>query len=121
MTKALKELIENAPVLRKGKFSCFLIVPNGVYNGFWGSNRFCNIMLFGFKDDKWYKIADHDDVFNICDDYKGGYRRRYQTFSLDIPKEYKVPRIWFSNPVYVDYTLEISSVSGEYTEREVEE
>lgn len=112
MKKALKELIENTEFKRKGKFSNFIIVSNGVYDGFWGKNGYNNILLLGFdaEDKKYYKITDSADVFSIFD-----FKEIY-SFSLEIPSEYGVPRIWFTKPVFIDNTVPISTVTGSFDE-----
>lgn len=113
MKKKLKELIENAPSIQNGIFDCFLIVPNGIYNGFFGKNGYNNIILLVKKpkDTVWYKICDKADVFTIYDIIKN------TTFNLDIPSDYNVPIIRFNNPVRINYGIEISDIYG-YMESE---
>lgn len=107
MTDALKELIENAPIKRQGTFLHFLAVSNGEYNGFWGNNGFDSILLFGFdaEDGKYYKITDYADSVGFFGLTKG-------CFSMDIPSEYGVPRIWFHTPIEIDNELDLSTISG---------
>ena len=111
MTDKLKELIEKAPIKRKGTFKDFLIVSNGLYDGFWGVTGFNSIILLGFdlETDQYVKITDHADVFDI---YNVGENI---SFSFDIPTEYEIPRIWFSKPIRIDNELNVSSVTGEVT------
>lgn len=106
MKKALKELIENAPKKTKGAFKFFLFISNGVYDGFWGKNGYNNILILGrsVDDNKWYRISEFGDKFDI-------YRTKL-SFNLDIPKDLGVPRIWFSEPIYIDNEPEMSSVVG---------
>jgi hypothetical protein len=112
MTDKLKELIENAPVKRKGTFKNLMIVSNGAYDGFWGENGFNSIILLGLdvETKSYVKVTDYADVFDI---FNVG---EHINFNLDIPTEYGVPRISFSKPVCIDNELNISSVVGEVTE-----
>lgn len=114
MTDKLKELIEKAPVKRKGTFKNFMIVSNGAYDGIWGENGFNSIILLGFdvETEEYVKITDYADVFNI---YNVG---ESVGFNLDIPTEYGVPRIWFSKFITIDNELNISSVNGEVSKDE---
>ena len=114
MKKALKELIENAPVKLKGDFYMFLIVSNGVYDGFWGKNGYNNIIILAKEqNDKtktWYKLSEYADKFDIFPLFESGTTIR--SFDLDIPKEYGVPRIWFDKAIRIDYTIQTSDVIG---------
>ena len=72
MKKALKELIENAPVKRTGKFVELMFIPNGRYYGFYGNNGFSKMIVLGKAEIKdrleWCKIVKEDDecdLFNI--------------------------------------------------------
>lgn len=109
MKKALKELIEQSTWKRKGVFKSLIIVSNGKYDGFFGSNGYDNLLILGFDvdDKKYYKITDSADVFNIFD------IPMRDTFSLDIPTEYGVPRMWFTHPIYIDNELNLSTVTGD--------
>ena len=122
MKKALKELIENASVKKSGEFINLLVVSNGVYDGFWGKNGYCNIMLFGKEepDGEWYKISECADKLNIWPNSFDDNSIFQQPFNLDIPAEYGVPRLWFSNPIRIDYD-DISDIVGYYTKKESEE
>ena len=108
MKNKLKELIEAAPSIKSGIFDCFLIVPNGKYNGFWGKNGYNNIILLVKKpkDTVWYKICDKCDKFTIFDIIKNA------TFNLDIPSDYNVVRIWFHKPVRIKYDVETADIFG---------
>lgn len=112
MTDKLKELIEKAPVKRKGTFKNFMIVSNGAYDGFFGKNGFDSIILLGFdvETKEYVKITDYADVFDI---FNVG---EHIGFNLDIPTEYGIPRIWFGKPVHIDNELNTSTVIGEVTE-----
>lgn len=105
MKKALKELLEHAPVKLAGDFSSFIAIPNGRYKGFWGDNGYDNIILLGLscEDERWYKISEYVDIFDI---------ESIRYVNIDIPHEYGVPRIWFRQPIHIDYRIQISSVSG---------
>ncbi len=109
MKKALKELIENAPTISSGRFTSFLIIPNGEYHGFWGKNGYDNIMVLvkpeGEKE--YYKLSEEADVFNIFD-----LHIQPNTFNLDIPHEYGVPRIWFNTPIEIDFDMPNSTLLG---------
>ena len=107
MKKALKELIAEAPMKEKGTFQQLMFVSNGVYDGFWGKNGYYNIMLLGLdaKDKKWYKISDKGDLFYIS--------RTMMGFDLDISTTYGVPTISFGEPVYIDNSQELSTITGE--------
>ena len=109
MTDKLKELIEKAPVKRKGTFKNFMIVSNGAYDGIWGENGFNSIILLGLdvETGEYVKITDYADVFNI---YNVG---ESVGFNLDVPTEYGVPRIWFGKFITIDNELNISAVNGE--------
>lgn len=109
MRKKLKELIDTAPIKKVGYFSYLMIVPNGKYNGFWGVNGYQNIMLFGRekKDGVWYKISEYADKIDI-------WNLRDEHFELDIPSDYNVPVIWFRRPIYIDYSLEVSNINGNF-------
>ena len=112
MTKKLKELIENAERKPNGLYDMLLIVPNGIYTGIWGKNGFDNILLLGYerKTTKWCVIAEEQsdklDIENLFNEH----------FELDIPSDYKVPRIWFRNPIRINYNG-ISSIVGEVRRR----
>jgi len=114
MTDKLKELIEKAPVKRKGTFKNFMIVSNGAYDGIWGENGYNSIILLGLdvETEEYVKITDYADVFNI---YNVGEN---VGFNLDIPTEYGVPRIWFGKFIKIDNELNISSVNGKVSENE---
>lgn len=104
MKKALKELLKNAPVKLIGDFTQFILIPNGKYNGFWGVNGYDNIILLGGTDDgKWYRISEYADVFDL---------EKIRCCAVDIPHKYGVPRLFFREPIHVDYSLQISSVTG---------
>lgn len=113
MKKALKDLIEQSPWKRKGVFRNLMLVSNGVYDGFWGKNGYNNILILGFDvdDNKYYKITESADVFNIMD------IPERNTFNVEIPTEYGVPRIWFTHPIYIDNEVAISTVTGEILPR----
>lgn len=115
MTDELTKLIKDAPYIHSGRFSGFMIVPNGTYDGFWGVNGYDNILILAqpWKEDKWYKLATEADKFNIFD-FKG----HHATFNLDIPSEYGVPRIWFDTPIEIDYSIPTSDVIGYVKGRE---
>ena len=106
MKKALKELLAQVTVKRVGDFSEFMVVPNGVYDGFWGKNGYDNIILLGrsCEDRRWYKISEYADVFLAY---------HLKSFNIDIPHEYGIPRFWFGEPIHIDYSFQISSISGE--------
>ena len=110
MTKALKELIENAPTIERGRFSKFMIVSNGEYKGFWGKNGYNNIIVFGRlcgEDMQWYKLCEVADKFTVFDLVKANC-----TFNLDIPKKFGVPVIWFDRPIDIDYSIPTSDIFG---------
>lgn len=112
MTKALKKLIEEAPLIDAGLFNEFLIVSNGEYNGFWGKNGFNNVMVFVTiagegEEDKWYRLSDAADKLNVYH-----MHNKPCSFNLDIPKKYGVPRIWFSKPVEVNYSMKTADIMG---------
>ena len=106
MKKALKELIAEAPMKEKGTFQQLMFVSNGVYDGFWGKNGYDNIMILGYdaKDKKWYKVSDKGDVFNIFGKMK--------SFNLDIESKYGAPTIWFNNPIHIDNSDGLSTITG---------
>lgn len=110
MKKALKELLEKAPVKLVGDFRCFMVIPNGAYNGFWGRNGYDNIILLALSDDdeNWYRISEFADVFFVYD---------IRHFNVDIPNEYGVPRFWFDQPIHIDYSLPTSGVIGKGSKR----
>lgn len=107
MTKALKELIKNAPTRVVGNYTKIMFVSNGVYDGFWGKNGYDNMLILGFSDDdkKWYKISEYGDVFSI-------YHIK-NALNVDIDSKYKIPAIWFSGAVHIDNSMSLSSVTGE--------
>ena len=115
MTDKLKELIATAPTIQNGVFQCFLIVSNGVYDGFWGKNGYNNIIILAQrpKSDFWYKLCEEADKFTIFNITKN------ETFNLDIPSNYGVPRIWFHKPIKIDYSVPTADIFG-YMESEVE-
>lgn len=115
MTDELKKLIEDAPFIHSGKFSAFMVVPNGQHDGFWGVNGYDNILILArpWNEDKWYKLATEADIFNVYD-----YNRTCVAFNLDIPSEYGVPRIWFDRPIEIYYDIPTSNVIGYAKERE---
>lgn len=115
MIDKLKELIENAPTIQGGVFQFFLIVSNGIYDGFWGENGYNNIIILAKKpkSDVWYKLCEEADkftIFNITEK---------QTFNLDIPSDYGVPRIWFHKPIKIDYSVPTADIFG-YMETEAD-
>lgn len=107
MKKALKELIEGAEVRKVGYFDLLMFVSNGVYDGFWGKNGYDKILILGYdkNEEKWYKVSDNGDIFNI-------YRVGYNSFDVEIDSRFGVPTIWFNKPVYIDNSMELSSVTG---------
>lgn len=109
MTEELKQLIETAPKKNNGVFLNLMFVSNGAYNGFWGVNGYDNILILGLDvdDKKYYKIAETADVFNVFD------IPEKNTFNVEIPTKYGVPRIWFTHPIHIDNEIEISTVTGE--------
>ena len=111
MKKALKELIDNVPTIRKGDFSEFMFVSNGVYDGFWGKNGYNNIIVLGKLcfDNKWYKLANKADKIDFYTAITG---IQIRNFNLDIPSEYGVPRIYFDVPIRIDYSIPTSSLTG---------
>lgn len=120
MKKALKELIENAPVKRTGRFTELMFVPGSAYRGFYGNTGFNKIIVLGknVDDETWYRIVsdknecDKFDIYNLMHShYKTG-------FNLDIPEKYKAIRIWFSGMYFnIDYSLPISSLVAELEKR----
>ena len=109
MTDKLTQLIEEAPYIHEGIFSSFMIVSNGIYDGFWGVNGYDNILILAkpYKEDKWYILATEVDIFNVYD-----YTKTSVGFSLDIPTEYGVPRIWFYKPIHIDFNIPTSTIIG---------
>jgi len=115
MREKLSELIEKATHIYSGKFSAFMIVSNGIYDGFWGINGYDNILILArpCKEDKWYILSTEADKFTIFD-----FNKLPSTFNLEIPSEYGVPLIWFNTPIEIDYSIPTSDVMG-YVKREV--
>ena len=109
MTEELKILIENAPIKRVGYFDKLIFVSNGVYDGFYGINGYDSILIMGLSDGQWCIVSDYGDKFDIYTDR--------MSFNLDIPTEYGVPCIWFDKPVYIDNSMMLSSVVGEFREQ----
>jgi hypothetical protein len=107
MTRKLKELIENAPIKQIGWFGSFMFYPLGKYDGFFKENGYQRMMSFGFseEDKKWYVIGDQADVFCILS-------QNINSFNLDISTEYKIPRIWFDKPIYIDNAFNLSTIMG---------
>lgn len=105
MTDKLKEIIENAPVKKKGTFVALMFIPNGEYNGFWGHNGYDNILILGQEEHReggnWYKIATSADVFHLY---------RYESVSIDIPTELGVPVLFNPEGIEIDNNLELSDV-----------
>ena len=101
MTDKLKEIIENAPVKKKGTFVALMFIPNGEYNGFWGHNGYDNILILGREGGTWYKIATSADVFQMA---------HYESVSIDIPTELGVPVLFVPEGIEINNTLELSSV-----------
>ena len=103
MKKALKELIEKAEVKRVGEFYAFLMIPNGIYDGFWGKNGYDNILLLGqsFPDRKWYKIADKIDAIHFF--YP-------PSLNWEIESKYGVPCCWTNKPISIEYDGFTSSI-----------
>lgn len=116
MTDKLTRLIEEAPYIHEGIFSSFMVVSNGIYDGFWGANGYDNILILAqpHKEDKWYILATEVDIFNIYDNIG-----KSSGFNLDIPTEYGVPRIWFDRPIRIDFSIRTSTIIG-YMEDEKE-
>lgn len=121
MKKALKELIENAPVKRAGKFTELMFVDNGTYSGFFGNNGYSKMIILGKNVDAeatWYKIVSEECECDKFDIYSNGKIVRAPGFNLDIPKKYGVPRIWFTNYYFkIDYSFPLSSIVAELEER----
>ena len=115
MTEKLKELIKTAPTIQKGIFQFFLIISNGIYDGIWGENGYNNIIILAQKpkSNVWYKLCENADKFTIFNIVKD------EMFNIDIPSDYEVPRIWFKNPIKIDYDIPTSDIFG-FMEREVE-
>lgn len=108
MNDKLKELIKKASCKPVGYFTSLMFISNGKYDGFWKENGYDNILILGYSDGEWYRVSEYGDVFNIY--------RTLMNFNLDIPTEYGVPRIWFDEPIYIDNSLELSSVVGKFKE-----
>ena len=106
MTDALKELIKTAPIKKSGYFNRFMFVSNGEYDGFWGKNGYDNIIVLGkaADDEKWYRIACEVDVFNV------NFHEKPVSVSIDIPKEYGIPNLFFHTPIQINYDGFTSSV-----------
>lgn len=109
MNEKLKELVENAPVKRKGFFRNFLIATDGVYTGFWSEgqeNKYGNIILLGWDGEtkRYCKISDNADSLVI---FKG------EVVNFDILAEYEAVRFWLHKAVYIDNTLNLSTLSIE--------
>ena len=120
MTEQLKELIENAPIKRSGIFINLLVCSNGKYDGFWGENGYDNIILLGYdlETKQYYKITDKADVFNAFQFHDLANQISLGSFNMDIPNEYGVPRIWFSNARFkIDNDLNLSTVSAEFVKK----
>ena len=121
MKKALKELIENAGVKRTGKFTELMFISNGKYDGFFGPNGFNKMIVLGKnieESETWYKIVPEGCECDKFDIYSNGTITRAPGFNLDIPQEYGVPRIWFTNYYFkIDYSLELSSLVAELEEK----
>lgn len=115
MKKALKELIENAKPYDGNKyFNRIMFLSNGVYDGFWGKNGYNNILILAqeWNSGEWYKITKDVqccDLFYIC--------KCNMSFNLGIPKEYGIPSIWFGNPIRIDNSLALSSITGTIMDR----
>lgn len=104
--------------LSKAEYSkVFLIVSNGIYDGFWGENGYNNIIILVQKpkSDVWYKLCEEVDKFTIFD------ITERQIFNLDIPNDYEVPRIWFLNPIKIDYSVPTSDIFGYMESKEENE
>lgn len=101
MTDKLKEIIENAPVKKKGTFAALMFIPNGECNGFWGHYGYDNILLLGREGGTWYKIATSANVFLM---------EHYSMFSIDIPTELVVPVLFSPEGIEIDNSLEPTSV-----------
>ena len=114
MKKALKELIENAPVKRTGKFVELMFVSNGKYNGFFGTNGFNKMIVLGRDADEditWYKIVTEKDECDKFDIYSEDMRKLDCGFNLDIITMYGAPRIRFTGMFFdIDYSLQLSSL-----------
>lgn len=108
MKKALKELIDNVEEKTSGEFYAFITIPNGIYNGFWGKNGYCNILFLGqCKDGKWYKIADKIDVIHFF--YPPG-------LNWEISIKYGVPSFWTHKPIRIEYDGTSSIIACERRE-----
>lgn len=122
MKKALKELIENAPVKRTGKFVELMLLSNGKYNGFYGKTGFDKMIVLGRNadnDNTWYKIVTEVDECDKFDIYSEDMRKLDCNFNLDIMTLYGVPRIWFSGMYFdIDYTIQLSSLVAKLGKRE---
>lgn len=121
MKKALKELIENAPVKHTGRFTELMFVSNGKYGGFFGPNGFNNMIVLGKNaeadETTWYKIVKEDDECDKFDIYSQDIPR-FTGFNVDIPEKYGVPRIWFTNYYFkIDYSFPLSSLVAELERR----
>lgn len=121
MKKALKELIENAPVKRTGKFVELMFVDGGKYGGFYGKNGFDKMIVLGRDADEditWYKIVTEKDECDKFDIYSKIMSKRAPGFNLDIITVYGAPRIWFTGYYFkIDYSLCLSSLVAELEER----
>lgn len=122
MKKALKELIENAEIKRKGKFTELMFISNGKYKGFFGNNGFNKMIVLGKNVDEgetWYRIVSEKnecDKFDIYSEYEVS---RIPGFNLDIPEEYGAVRIWFTGMYFdIDYSLPVSSLVAKLERRE---
>lgn len=115
MKKALKELIENAKSYDSSKyFNRIMFLSNGVYNGFFGKNDYNNILILAqeWNSGEWYKITKDGQCCDVFYTYKCN-----MSFNLDIPKEYGIPSIWFDNPIRINNSLALSSITGKIMDR----
>lgn len=105
MTDKLKEIIENAPIKKKGKFVALMFISNGEYNGFWGFNGYDSMLVLGQEDNRsegtWYKVATTADVFQAV---------KLESVSIDIPSDLGVPVMFFHEPIEIDNCLDLSSI-----------
>ena len=111
MKKKLKELIDNATEINSGCFNEFLFIPNGRYDGFWGTSGFDNIIILAREQnvETFYKLCDGIDVFFLEN------LNPYASLLFDIPSELGVLRLFSHTPISIDYPVPISQLTGYMT------
>lgn len=103
MTKAQRELIQNASAIDTIKFRLMKIIPYKTYKGFFGKGDYMSLatLVYDEEDKRWVEITTHADKIEI---------RNTRTIGIDAQTKDKIIRIEFGDYIEVKRELDLSTV-----------